>query len=82
LPYTSLENLFRTDTVSSKEKIIQCKWCESWKERGKMTGNIQERESVCIMGEYISDNDSMSLCKLSPFFCRFIKIISEVNLLL
>jgi len=47
-----------------------------------MTGNIQEGESACITGEYISSNDSVPLCKLSPFFCLFIKIISEVNLLL
>ena len=47
-----------------------------------MTGNIQEGESACIMGEYISGKDSVSLCKLSPFFCLFIKIISEINILL
>jgi len=45
-----------------------------------MTGNIQEEESACIMGEYISGNDSVSLC--NSFFYLLIKIIFEVNLLL
>jgi len=42
-----------------------------------MMGNIQEVESSYITGEYISGKDSVSFCKLSPFFCFFIKIISE-----
>ena len=38
-----------------------------------MTGNIQEGESACITGEYISGNDSVSLCKLSPLFLSLYK---------
>jgi len=46
---------------------------ESWKEREKIMGNIQERKSACITGEYISGNDSVSLCKLSPLFLSLYK---------
>ena len=37
--------------------------------KGKDDG-IQEGKSACIStkGEYISGNDAVSLCKLSPFF--------------
>jgi len=79
----SLENLFRTNTHSIKQRKNHQMWVvQKLEGKEKMTGNIQEGESARITGEYISGNDSVPLCKLSPFFCLFIKIISEVNLLL
>ena len=57
----------------------------------KLEGKGKDNEKHSGRGKYlynreyirdISGKDSVSLCKLSPFFCLFIKIISEINILL